>query len=158
MDGVRMGDNDDMDLMQSLQYNYLFRGLPKEVTRGFAALATPRTFMGGDVIIRQFDYNSDLIILLEGYASIKSFTGEVLAEFGPGSMIGEISLIDEQPRSATVVANGEVEAAVISSESFRSMMTSDPQTAAMILLNISQVLCRRLRSMNLHVDTLTREG
>jgi len=150
--------NGRMDLTQSLQYNYLFRGLPKEVTAGFAAMATTRMFMGGDVIVRQFDYNSDLIILLEGTAAIKSFTGETLAEFGPGSIIGEISLIDEQPRSATVVAVGEVTAAIINAESFRSMMASDSKTAAMILLNICQVLCRRLRSMNLHVDTLTRDA
>lgn len=146
------------DLSKTLSYNYVFRGLPKEVVSGFAALAQVRDFMGGDVLVRQFDYNSDLLVILEGQARIKSFSGETLAEFGPGSIVGEISLIDEQPRSATVVAVGNVTAAVIGAEVLRGMMESDAKTAATILGNLSKVLCRRLRTMNVHVDALSKDA
>jgi CRP-like cAMP-binding protein len=146
------------DLAKTLAYNYVFRGLPREVVAGFAAISTVRTFLGGDVLVRQFDFNSDVMVILEGQARIKSFSGETLAEFGPGSIVGEISLIDEQPRSATVVAVGEVKAAVIPAEMFRGVMADDPKTAATILMNIAKVLCRRLRSMNVAVDALSREA
>ncbi len=146
-----------MELAKTLSYNYLFRGLTWEVVNGFAALATVKDFMGGDVLVRQFDYNSDLLILLEGTARIKTFSGETIAEFGPGSMIGEISLIDEQPRSATVVAVGTVKAAVIPATVFRGYMDTDPRTAAVVLMNVCKVLCRRLRTMNVHVDALTKD-
>ncbi len=146
------------DLAKTLSYNYVFRGLPPDVVNGFAALAQIKDYMGGDVLMRQFDYNSDLVILLEGQARIKSFTGETIAEFGPGSILGEISLIDEQPRSATVVAIGPVKAAVISAGVLRGMMETDSKTSATMLLNICRVLCRRLRTMNVHVDALSKEA
>lgn len=146
------------ELSKTLSYNYVFRGLPREVVNGFAALAQVREFRGGDVLVRQFDYNSDLMVVLEGQARIKSFSGETLAEFGPGSIVGEISLIDEQPRSATVVAVGTVKAAVIGAQVLRGMMDSDPVTASTILMNISRVLCRRLRTMNVHVDALSKDA
>ena len=118
------------DLAKTLSYNYVFRGLPRDVVAGFAAIADVRSYLGGDVLVRQFDYNSDVMILLEGQARIKSFSGETIAEFGPGSIVGEISLIDEQPRSATVVAIGNVQAAVIPAKMFRGMLDADPKTAS----------------------------
>lgn len=157
MDPIPYNRNAMEDLAKTLSYNYVFRGLSRDVVAGFAAIAQMKQFMGGDVLVRQFDYNSDVMILLEGQARIKSFSGETLAEFGPGSIVGEISLIDEQPRSATVVAVGEVKAAVIPAEMFRGMMESDPKTGATILMNLCKVLCRRLRTMNVHVDALSKE-
>jgi CRP/FNR family cyclic AMP-dependent transcriptional regulator len=145
------------DLAKTLSYNYVFRGLSRDIVAGFAAIANVKDFMGGDVLVRQFDYNSDVMILLEGQARIKSFAGDTLAEFGPGSIVGEISLIDEQPRSATVVAVGSVRAAVIPAAMFRGMMDSDPKTGSVILMNLCKVLCRRLRTMNVHVDTLAKD-
>jgi CRP-like cAMP-binding protein len=141
-----------MNLAQTLGYNYVFRGLPSPVVQGLAAMAEVRTYRGGDTLIRQFDRNNDLIIILEGGALVKTFGDERLTELGPGSMIGEISLIDEQPRSATVVAKGDTTAAVFDANNFRAMMETDPATAATILSNICRVLCRRLRSMNIQLD------
>lgn len=145
------------ELAKTLSYNYVFRGLPRNVVAGFAAIADVRTYQGGDVLVQQLDFNSDVLILLEGQARIQSLSGEAVAEFGPGSIVGEISLIDEQPRSATVVAAGDVKAAVIPAEMFRGMLADDPPTAVTILMNISQVLCRRLRTMNVQIDALAKE-
>lgn len=145
------------ELAKTLSFNYVFRGLPRNVVNGIAAIAQIRDYDGGHVLVRQFDYNSDLVILLEGHARIKSFAGETIAEFGPGSIVGEISLIDEQPRSATVVAVGPVKAAVIGANVLRGLMESDPATASIVLMNICRVLCRRLRTMNVHVDALSKD-
>ena len=109
----------DTDLAKTLRYNYVFRGLSRDVIAGIAALADMRYYRGGDVIVRQYDRNSDLIILLDGSARIKSVDEETIAEFGPGSIVGEIALIDEEPRSATVTAVGDVKAAIIPSRQHR---------------------------------------
>jgi CRP/FNR family transcriptional regulator, cyclic AMP receptor protein len=143
-----------MELTRVLSNNYVFRGIPKELIAGMALLADVRQYRGGDVLVRQFDQSSDLLILLDGNARIKSFSGETIAEFGPGSIIGEISLIDERPRSATVVCMGDVRIARIPSSIFRSFMESNPEAASRVYSNICNVLCRRLRSMNVHVDAL----
>jgi CRP/FNR family cyclic AMP-dependent transcriptional regulator len=137
-----------MELTKALSYNYVFRGLPKEVVAGIAALAEIRQYLGGDTIVRQFERTTDMYVLLEGSARIKSYSGRTLAEFGPGSVIGEIALIDDEPRSATVVAAGPIRAAVISAQLIRGMMETDPRIANVLVTNICRVLCRRLRTMN----------
>lgn len=144
-----------MDLAKTLSYNYVFRGLPKEVVAGIAAIARTKQFAGGDVIVRQFDRSNDLYILLEGGAAIRSFSGETLAEFGPGSIVGEISLVDEEPRSATVTCTKPTKVLVIPSTLLRGMMEADPSIGVTILANIGKVLCRRLRTMNVQLDSLT---
>jgi len=143
-----------MELGKVLSNNYVFRGLPKELIAGMALLADVRDYRGGEVLVRQFDRGSDLWIILEGNARIKSFSGETIAEFGPGSVIGEISLIDERPRSATVVCMGNVRAARITADVFRGFMDSNPEASSRVYANLCNVLCRRLRSMNVHVDAL----
>jgi CRP/FNR family cyclic AMP-dependent transcriptional regulator len=147
-----------MDLAKTLSYNYIFRGLSKGVINGLAGSAIITNFRGGDTLIRQFDHKSDLILILEGEALIRSFSGELLSEIGPGSIIGEIALIDEQPRSATVVAKGDMVGAVFHADAFRGMLDTDPKTAAVIYGNLARVLCRRLRSMNVQLDGLGREA
>lgn len=144
--------NDQMELAKTLSYNYVFRGVRKEALHGLAATADIRVFDGGDVIVRQFETNDDLIVLLSGGAKIKSFSGETVAEFGPGSILGEMSLIDSQPRSATVVACHKTIAAVLSADVLRGMMNDDPEVRATIMTNMSKVLSRRLRTMNERFD------
>lgn len=136
------------DLARTLRYNYVFRGLSREVIAGIAALASMRSYQGGDVIVRQFEHNSDLIILLDGNARIKDLEGDTIAEFGPGSIVGEIALIDDEPRSATVTAVGTVHAAVIPSKALHDFMDMDPEVGKTIMTNIARVLCRRMRTMN----------
>ncbi len=138
----------ESNLSQTLRYNYIFRGLSRDVIAGIAALADMRHYRGGDIIVRQYDRNSDLIILLEGSARIKSIDDETIAEFGPGSIVGEMALIDDEPRSATVTAIGDVRAAIIPSSQLRAVMDMDAEVGKTIMTNIARVLCRRMRSMN----------
>lgn len=143
-----------MELARQLAYNYVFRGLPRKVVAGLAALAVERRFRGGDVIVRQFEQSDDLYVILEGSAKIRDFHGDEMTEFGPGSVVGEISLIDEQARSATVVAVGGTLCAVIPASMIRSMMDTDAETKATIMANLSRLLCRRLRSTNQRLTEL----
>ena len=142
------------NLISALRNNYLFRGLSKDLVAGIAAMAERRHYHGGDTLVRQYEHSHDLLIILDGTAKIKATSDEPLAEFGPGSMIGEISLIDDQPRSATVVADGELEVAIIPHSALHAFMQMDPEVASVIMGNIARVLCRRMRSMNLKVEAL----
>jgi len=140
----------ETELARTIRYNYIFRGLSRDVIAGIAALADIRSYRGGDVIVRQYETNSDLIIILDGSAKIKAINEETIAEFGPGSIVGEIALIDDEPRSATVTAVGNVTAAVIPSRQLHAVMDMDPEVGKVIMTNIARVLCRRMRSMNAH--------
>ena len=100
----------------------------------------------------------DQAVVLEGMVRINSFSGERIAEGGSGCILGEISLLDDKPRSATVVSVGKSQVAVISSSSFWKLMDDDPAAAKTVLSNLGRVLCMRLRGANIQLDTLVGKG
>lgn len=68
----------------------------------------------------------------------------LLEEIGPGSIIGEMALIEQTPRSATVTAITDCEIAVIDHRRFLFLVQQTPSFA----LNVMRVLSHRLREMN----------
>src|SRR5690349_2094159 len=95
-----------IDLADALKNTYMLRGLSPEQVEKVVSIAQSKDFQGGDTIVRQFSQDSDLMLVLEGDIRINSFSGDKIAEAGPGSIIGEMALVDEKPRSATVVSVG----------------------------------------------------
>ena len=108
--------------------------------------------MGGDTIVRQFGKDSDLMIVLKGLAQIKTFSGDTIAEVGRGSVMGEVSLLDQEPRSATVVSSGPSTVAVIPAEKLRLMMRHDMGMRCVMLENLARLICQRLRTANVQLD------
>lgn len=143
-----------MDLIESIKHNYVFRGLNGFQINAVAGIVDIRVFDGGQPIARQFEKNSDMMIVIEGGAKITSFSGEEIAEIGPGSLIGEMSLIDDQPRSATVTAAGKTSVAVLPYEKLKGLMIDDRDLAAIVTLNIAKVLAQRLRNANVQLDAM----
>ncbi len=135
-----------------LENNYLLKGLQSSQVQAVAALAEVTSHDGGVTIVRQFAQDADVMILLEGKARINTFSGDLIAEAGPGSVIGEMSLIDDQPRSATVVTMGQTKVARIKSKLLWALMEEEPGIAKVLLLNISRILAARLRAANVHLD------
>ena len=143
-----------MEIKEAIQHTYLVRGLSSDDVETIASLAEKRSFRGGDTIVRQFGADSDLMIVLDGSARINTFSGDMIAEVGPGSLIGEVSLIDDQPRSATVVSVGGTETAVIPCDRLKALMNDRPGIELVILRNLSKVLCSRLRTANVQLDSV----
>lgn len=141
-----------MDLASAFRSSYLWSGLTGSQIDRLSLLAEEKTFDGGATMVRQFAKDSDLMIILEGTARINTFSGDMIGEAGPGSVVGEISLVDDKPRSATVVASGRCRAAVIRSSELWSVMEEEPVIAKVVLLNIAKILCARLRNANVQLD------
>jgi CRP-like cAMP-binding protein len=93
------------------------------------------------------------MILLEGSAITRTFKGEVVAKFGPGSAIGEVALVDRQKRSANVTSVGKSTAAVLPADALWQLLEADPQVGLVVMRRLAAVLCFRLRSMNEYADT-----
>ncbi len=144
-----------MELAETLRNNYVFKGLSETVIQELAALSEVKELRGGDQIVRQFDKSYDLFVILEGKALSRTFKEEVVSEFGPGSVVGEIALIDRKPRSTNVVCVGNSKIAVVPATAIIAIMNRDINAKAQIQENILNVLCMRLRAMNEHVDSMT---
>lgn len=147
-----------MDLFSVLSNNYVFRGLPAESIEWLADLSVIQEFRPNEDIVKEFGLDNDLYVIIEGEGVICNSSGKVVAEFGPGSIVGEISLIDEGPRSATVTCRTQVRAARLRANVIRGTMDADAAFASVVLRNLARVLCMRMRSTNLLVDAIAVES
>lgn len=143
--------------LDTFKKNYLVVGLGDEAVKEIAGLATVETFVAGDDIIRQSEKDRDLFVILAGRVNILTSTGDKLAEIGPGGVLGEIALIDDQPRSANAVCIGQVQAARVPAKEFRALMNKNRDMGFVVLANLARVLCMRLRSASIRLDHLMNQ-
>lgn len=105
----------------------------------------------GTVLCRKGDEADCMWILQHGCVDVRTSPpghGSVQARLGPGSTVGEMGLIERQPRSADVIANGEVEAWILSSEELSRVLVEEPRIGQTILAIIAAQLTGRLRETN----------
>src|SRR5213078_3098981 len=104
-----------------------------------------RRFRKGQAIFHEGGSSDRVVILLSGRVKVSTVTEDgkeiVLAFRGPGDMLGELSAIDGEPRSATVEAIEPVEALAVAASDFRSFLLAHPEVALLLL----RMLSRRLR-------------
>ncbi len=128
----------------------VFRGMSGEELLQLLAAAEKCTFAGGDTILREGSTGAWLYVLIEGQVSVrKSAPGRQaepaeLASLGPGDSFGEMSLVDQALRSASVVARTPCVLLRLSSQA----CDRHPTGSAKIYRNIAQILAQRLRDMD----------
>ncbi|MBN2195680.1 MAG: cyclic nucleotide-binding domain-containing protein [Polyangiaceae bacterium] len=106
-----------------------------------------RSFKDGEVVIQEGEKGEDLFIVLAGEVKVRK--GETdLARLKPGEHFGEMALIRSQPRSATVVSNGDSELIVLSRSEFFEILRKEHQLAVKLLWQFTGVLAERLAQTN----------
>ena len=123
----------------------LFAGLPREELESFAELMRERSYPRGSVILFENDPGDSLFVVRSGRVKVV-LIGEdgrevILGVLGVGQHFGELSLIDEQPRSAHVIAMDDAMLLVLRREDFRKRVETSPSVAWSLLMELS----RRLR-------------
>jgi CRP-like cAMP-binding protein len=98
---------------------------PGELER-VAGLADEVEALPGAVIIDQGRVGQECFVVLAGQATV--YVGdEVVASIGPGTMIGEMALVDHRPRSASVVAATPMRLVAFDTDAFAHLMTEMPK-------------------------------
>jgi CRP-like cAMP-binding protein len=109
------------------------------------ARGAPRTYTRGQALFHVGQLPDRVLLIREGRVKVETTTPQgrsvVLAVRGPGELVGELSALDEQPRSASIVALEQVDALAFSHHDFRAFLLERP-TAALAMLGM---LSRRLR-------------
>jgi len=118
------------------------------------------TAEAGSVIVQQGRREAYLCLIVEGRVSImKEGAGPAATQIGsvgPGRIFGEMSLIDGEPRSASVVADEPTKLVVLTGEGFAHLSAEAPRLAVKVLLKISKLISQRLRQTSgALVDYLT---
>jgi cAMP-dependent protein kinase regulator len=81
----------------------IFSHLSDEEANRLAAFATETSVAEGQILMKQGDYSTELIAIQEGSADVIQ-NGDKIASLGQGDLIGEIGLIEREPRNADVIA------------------------------------------------------
>jgi len=112
---------------------------PQEIM-AITAVAQESGFQAGQIIVTQGTPGQAFYLVLSGRVEIIR-DGQSLGAFGPGDFFGEMSLLDQAPRSATIRALESTLCLMLSSWDFKALLESHPSIAVKLL----EILSRRLR-------------
>ena len=105
------------------------------------------TYEAGTQIIKEGDSGEELYIVLAGRVVVSRQAQEIV-ELHPGVHFGEMALVDQSPRSATITARDATRLLVVQRRSFYTLIRKEPVLAVKLLWSFVQVLSRRLRETN----------
>ena len=130
----------------------LFANLAAEDVRFLAQACEERTLVGGEDVFHESDEGDSMWIVESGRVDIiKKIRGDVervLASFGPGDILGEMSFIDGSRRSATARTAQVSEFLVMNTKAFAGVLKERPAVAAAFFQNICAILASRVRTTN----------
>lgn len=117
----------------------LFAGCSKNELRQLAKVADELDLREGTVLTREGRPGREFFVLIDGTAAVTK-KGKKIADLGPGDWLGEIALITESPRTATVTATSPVDVLVITDRRFRSVVETMPSIALKVLARVGERL------------------
>lgn len=135
-------DNREDSKLELLRGVDLFRGCSGAELRRLASRWDIVTKPAGAVLIAEGERGSEALVLASGSASV-TIDGKQVAEVGPGAIIGEMALLDNGTRAATVTLTTESELLVIEVRQFRALLEEMPSLTRQILATLT----RRLREV-----------
>ena len=157
-----MGDS-EKEFLRSVE---LFHELRDDQLTSVSSICERRAFKSGELVVREGEMGNEMYLVFSGQAGVsKSIDVKLpgndhlkfekkLAVLGPGSSFGEIALLEDDTRTATVRAETELELFVLKNERMGELMDGDPMLGFSILKAMSKVLCTRLRKANNDISKL----
>ncbi len=134
--------------------SYLVVGLSEPDIKKVMDLATVGEVKNGHEIVKLGTREPDIYIILSGICKVVRKGGALLGTCGVGSVIGEVALLDDQPRSASVVAKGPVTYAYIDGRVLRKFMNQNREIGFVMLANLARLLAMRLRDASESIEDL----
>ena len=123
----------------------LFAGCSKTELRQLARIADEIDLREGTVLTREGRAGREFFVLIAGNARV-SKKGKKIADLGPGDWFGEIALLTDSPRTATVTATSPVDVLVITDRRFREVVETMPSIALKVLACVGDRLASDARS------------
>jgi CRP-like cAMP-binding protein len=135
-----MGSDPKTDLLRSVS---LFATLGKRELEAVGQLADTVDVKGGHVLMRQGDTGREMFVIATGSVAVER-NGREIARLGPGDVVGEIALLSEGPRTATVTTLEPSTVFVLAHREFHSLM----EQSAEVRRCVFDELARRIRNLD----------
>lgn len=131
---------------------FLFVALNDTDMRWLASVGMVRAYASGQQLIRRGEHLNGLLILLSGAADVE-VVGRTLTRRA-GECLGEVSLVDARPASATVTASEPTRALWLDGDLLRRRFAVDPEFAARCFRGLAILLANRLREATAEPDQI----
>lgn len=134
-------------------------GMSDEQLEKFAGFMEVEKFSQWAMIVKQGDTGDTMYLILQGELRVRINVGgkeTILATLGVGDFFGDISLFDQGPRSADVVANSDSILLKISAGAFEELSQKAPELATPFLRNIGRTMSARIRADNKRLSDAVR--
>ena len=132
---------------QVMEDLFLFRDLPFNARLRVARICEARSITSNEVIAAQGDPGSAMYVMVQGKVQVTRGDQQI-ATLGAGQHFGEISILDERPRSATVTSVGPGSVIIIRRDALMELCQREPGLGNKVLLALSTSLADRLRISN----------
>jgi CRP-like cAMP-binding protein len=152
-----------MTIVDVLRRSELFSGLTQEQVKKIAALGEEEEYDKDDVIVREGETGDQVYLVREGMVKVLVSQGVIpdvpgpprmkpIVELGPGQSFGEMALLDQGPRSATVRSvQDRTRLYVIPRRALLDLCEAEPRIGYAVMRNIASDLSFKLRHRNLRV-------
>ncbi|HEX7949165.1 MAG TPA: HEAT repeat domain-containing protein [Candidatus Limnocylindrales bacterium] len=133
----------ELDIMLTLRRVPLFEQLDPEDLQRIAATCLERQYPADTALVREGDIGDELIVIVEGSVRVvhaePDGSERLIRRYGAGDHIGELAVLRERPRAATVIAEeGGVRAQVINGESLKAILRERPEAAMAMLATLAE--------------------
>lgn len=133
---------------------YTFSELAPHGIETLTQHSTTRTYPANTILISEGDYTDSLYVMLEGevkvFASDEQGKEVILNILGPGEYFGELALLDDEPRSASVKTMEPTKVMVITKRDFKNSLATDSE----MVYNLIKALIRQVRALTGNVKSL----
>ncbi len=124
-----MAKSDKIDHLAAVP---LFEGCSRKELQSIAKAGDEVTMTAGTVVVEQGQLGREAFVVLDGRVTVKR-GGKKVAQLGAGAVVGELSLLDHGPRTATVVCDTDCVLYVIDQRHFRGVIEHSPSIAMKLL-------------------------
>jgi CRP-like cAMP-binding protein len=135
---VALGRNAKIDLLKRVP---LFAGCSRAELRELALVADELDLREGRTLVREDQAGREFFVLVDGTVRV-SRKGRKLAVLGPGDWFGEIALLTNTPRTATVTTTSPARVLVLTDRAFRRVVEWMPSIALKVLSTVGQRLAK----------------
>lgn len=150
-----------MSMLPAFRRTHICRYLGEDEAGRLLAEGSLRRLGAGEVLFKAGDPGESLFVILQGrvhvFRTLKGGVVKTLVVLGYGSIIGEVSVIDRQERSASIAALDDSALYELSRNQLVKLLRTDPGVAAKVLWAVMETLSVRLRDANVTVQTLLSE-
>jgi CRP-like cAMP-binding protein len=133
---VRLRKNAKVDLLAKVP---LFSGCSKRELQDLASLADELDLPEGTVLIKEGERGREFFVIVDGSVNVTR-NGRRISTLGGGDWIGEIALVSDVPRTATVTATSPVRVLVVTDRAFSGLIKRSPSIALKVLASVAERL------------------